>query len=83
MGGNSNAEEKKSKITKTKKAVKKTSATKTSSAAMLPASFELAPNHPEKRYPGNDGKTDILCRWIDGQGTVCKPVRKGGGWDDG
>jgi hypothetical protein len=51
-------------------------------AAMVPVSDDLPPNHSLKRYPGSDGKSDILCRWEDGQGTVCKPVAKGGGWDD-
>jgi hypothetical protein len=77
---------KKAKTTKTKKiakkAVKKAATTNTAATAMLPASFELAANHPEKRYPASNGG-DILCRWIDGQGTVCKPVPKGGTWDDG
>jgi hypothetical protein len=63
---------KKAKTTKAKKTVKK-----------AVASFELAANHPEKRYPASDGIHDILCRWIAGQGTVCKVVPKGGSWEDG
>lgn len=73
------------KAAKAKKAVKKASAPTTSAlaaAATSSASFELAANHPEKRYPSSDGQHDILCRWTDDRGTVCKVVPKGGSWDD-
>jgi hypothetical protein len=76
---------KKAKTKKTaKKAAKKANATTTNTApaAMSPAAFVFTPNHDEKRYPGSDDQHDILCRWIDGQGTVCKIVPKGGSWDD-
>lgn len=67
---------------KAKKAMVARSNNRASGAAIAPGSFELAANHPEKRYPGNDDIHDILCRWIDGRGTVCKQVPKGGSWDD-
>lgn len=67
-------------MVKAKKAKKTAKAKKTVKRAA--ASFELVANHPEKRYPGSDGIHDILCRWIPGQGTVCKQVPKGGSWND-
>jgi hypothetical protein len=43
---------------------------------------DLAPRHPEKRYPvSGDDTHEILCRWTDGQ-TQCKQVPTGGNWDD-
>lgn len=43
---------------------------------------DLAPRHPEKRYPvSGDDDHEIICRWIGGQ-TQCKQVPTGGQWND-
>jgi hypothetical protein len=52
-----------------------------SDAEIIPASFKLAVNSSEDRFPASDGVHDILHRKIGGR-DVWKIVPKGGSWED-